>query len=290
MRSVGHVGDAGQGFADSARETATAPFAVTSDVSGTGPAASLWAHELRWRRAGRWIVDGVDLSIRTGEIVGLLGPNGAGKTVTLSMIAGLLEPTSGRVTIGDIDVTRFPLYRRARLGLGYLPQERSIFTKLSARDNILAILQTTGIARREASRRADELLERFGLTHLAKSRASVLSGGEQRRLEVARSLATNPRFLLFDEPFAGIDPLTIESLHKVLVDLRASGVGVLLTDHNVRETLSLCDRAYVLFAGRVIAEGAPATVVESPDVRQHFLGDSFELVEEPEHAAMVSPS
>ena len=133
-------------------------------------------------------------------------------------------------------------------------------------------------------------MARFSLTHLAKSRAAVLSGGEQRRLEVARSLATNPRFLLFDEPFAGIDPLTIESLHEVLVDLRASGVGVLITDHNVRETLSLCDRAYVLFAGHVIAEGAPATVVESPDVRRHFLGDSFELVEEPERAAMVSPS
>ena len=260
-------------------ETAIAPFAVTSDVSGTGPARSLCAHELRWRRAGRWIVDGVDLSIRTGEIVGLLGPNGAGKTVTLSMMAGLLEPTSGHVTIGDIDVTGLPLYRRARLGLDYLPQERSIFTKLSARDNILAILQATRTPRELAARRADELLARFGLTHLAKSRAAVLSGGEQRRLEVARSLATNPRFLLFDEPFAGIDPLTIESLHDVLVDLRASGVGVLLTDHNVRETLSLCDRAYVLFAGRVIAEGAPHDVSENAEVRRHFLGDSFELVD-----------
>jgi lipopolysaccharide export system ATP-binding protein len=206
------------------------------------------------------------------------------------MMAGLLEPTSGRVTIGDIDVTGLPLYRRARLGLGYLPQERSIFTKLSARENILAILQTTGIGRREASRRADELLARFGLSHLAKARAAVLSGGEQRRLEVARSLGTNPRFLLFDEPFAGIDPLTIESLHDVLVDLRASDVGILITDHNVRETLSLCDRAYVLFAGRVIAEGAPEVVVEHPEVRRHFLGDSFELVEEPERVALVSPS
>jgi lipopolysaccharide export system ATP-binding protein len=253
---------------------------VRPDESATNPATTLRAHDLHWRRAGRSIVDGVDLCVHPGEIVGLLGPNGAGKTVTLSMIAGLLKPTTGRVVIGDIDVTALPLYRRARLGLGYLPQERSIFTKLSARDNILAILQTTGVARTVAARRADELLARFGLTHLAKSRAAVLSGGEQRRLEVARSLASNPHFLLFDEPFAGIDPLTIESLHEVLVDLRASGVGILITDHNVRETLSLCDRAYVLFAGRVIAEGAPAVVVESAGVRQHFLGDSFELIDD----------
>jgi lipopolysaccharide export system ATP-binding protein len=240
-------------------------------------ALHLTAEQLRWRHAGRWIVDGVDLVIQQGEIVGLLGPNGAGKTVTLSMIAGLLEPTTGRVTIGDTDVTSLPLYRRARLGLGYLPQERSIFRKLSARDNILAILQTRRLSRRDANRRADELLAQFGLSHLAASRAAQLSGGEQRRLEVARSLATNPTFLLFDEPFAGIDPLTIESLHEILVHLRDAGVGILITDHNVRETLSLCDRAYILFGGRVIAQGMPAVLVANPAVRRHFLGDSFEL-------------
>jgi lipopolysaccharide export system ATP-binding protein len=250
---------------------------VTSDVSGTGPAPTLCAHELRWRRAGRWIVDGVDLAIRPGEIVGLLGPNGAGKTVTLSMMAGLLEPTSGRVTIGDIDVTGLPLYRRARLGLGYLPQERSIFTKLSARENILAILQTTGIGRREASRRADELLARFGLSHLAKARAAVLSGGEQRRLEVARSLGTNPRFLLFDEPFAGIDPLTIESLHDVLVDLRASDVGILITDHNVRETLRITDRAYIMYEGRILLQGTASELANDAKAREIYLGERFSL-------------
>ncbi|MGE5731684.1 MAG: LPS export ABC transporter ATP-binding protein [Gemmatimonas sp.] len=240
--------------------------------------SALEARALRWHRAGRWIVDGVDLVVRPGEIVGLLGPNGAGKTVTLSMIVGMFEPTSGRVLIDGIDVTGLPLYKRARLGLGYLPQERSIFTKLTAEDNVAAILEAHGMASRPAHRRADELLSQFGLSHVARTRAERLSGGEQRRLEVARSLAIEPRFLLFDEPFAGIDPLTIESLHAILVGLRASRVGILLTDHNVRETLTLCDRAYVLFDGRVLAQGSPAELVVNDEVREHFLGESFELV------------
>lgn len=240
--------------------------------------SALEARALRWHRAGRWIVDGVDLVVRPGEIVGLLGPNGAGKTVTLSMIVGMFEPTSGRVLIDGIDVTGLPLYKRARLGLGYLPQERSIFTKLTAEDNVAAILEAHGMANRPAHRRADELLSQFGLSHVARTRAERLSGGEQRRLEVARSLAIEPRFLLFDEPFAGIDPLTIESLHAILVGLRASRVGILLTDHNVRETLTLCDRAYVLFDGRVLAQGSPAELVVNDEVREHFLGESFELV------------
>jgi lipopolysaccharide export system ATP-binding protein len=191
------------------------------------------------------------------------------------MIAGVLEPTAGLVTIGTADVTKLPLYRRARLGLGYLPQDRSIFGKLSARDNILAILEARHLTGRDAKRRANALLAQFGLSHVAKSRAAQLSGGEQRRLEVARSLASQPTFLLFDEPFAGIDPLTIESLHAILVKLRGAGVGILLTDHNVRETLSLCDRAYILFRGRVLAQGTPAELIAHPDVRRHFLGDSF---------------
>jgi len=238
---------------------------------------TLRAESLRWHHAGRWIVDGVDLVLRRGEIVGLLGPNGAGKTVTLSMMVGLLQPTSGRVYIGDVDVTHRPLYERARLGLGFLPQERSVFTKLSARDNIAAILETRALSRRAVRERANELLTRFGLTHVADSLAVQLSGGEQRRLEIARSLASEPKFLLFDEPFAGIDPLTVESLHHALVELRAMGVGLLITDHNVRETLSLCDRGYVLFDGRVLAEGSAATLVANEAVRAHFLGDSFAL-------------
>lgn len=240
--------------------------------------SALEARALRWHRAGRWIVDGVDLTVKPGEIVGLLGPNGAGKTVTLSMIVGIFEPTSGRVFIDGVDVTELPLHKRARLGLGYLPQERSIFTKLSAEDNVAAILEAHGMDGRPAHVRADHLLAEFGLSHVARTRAERLSGGEQRRLEVARSLAIEPRFLLFDEPFAGIDPLTIESLHAMLVGLRQSGVGILLTDHNVRETLTLCDRAYVLFAGRVLADGSPSELIANHAVRQHFLGDSFELV------------
>jgi lipopolysaccharide export system ATP-binding protein len=193
------------------------------------------------------------------------------------MIVGLLTPTSGRVLMGGIDVTSCPLYERARRGLGYLPQERSIFTRLSAHDNIAAILEARGTSRRAARRRADELLDRVSLSHVATTRASQLSGGEQRRLEVARSLATEPHFLLFDEPFAGIDPLTIESLHHIIVDLRQAGVGILLTDHNVQEALSLCDRAYVLLDGRVLAEGSAAELSDNESVRRHFLGDSFEL-------------
>jgi lipopolysaccharide export system ATP-binding protein len=246
----------------------------------TATQAALEARSLRWHRAGRWIVDGVDLTVTPGEIVGLLGPNGAGKTVTLSMLVGMIEPTSGRVLIDGVDVTDLPLYKRARLGLGYLPQDRSIFTKLSAEDNVAAILEAHGMSGGPAHRRADELLGEFGLSHVANTRAEQLSGGEQRRLEVARSLAIEPRFLLFDEPFAGIDPLTIESLHALLVKLRRSGVGILLTDHNVRETLTLCDRAYVLFAGRVLAQGSPAELIVNEEVRQHFLGDSFELMDD----------
>lgn len=239
---------------------------------------TLEARALRWHRAGRWIVDGIDLVLHTNEIVGLLGPNGAGKTVTLSMIVGMLEPTSGRVLIGSTDVTKLPVHERARLGLGYLPQERSVFTGLTARDNVAAILEDRGMRRRAARRRADELLGQFGLSHVARTHAVRLSGGEQRRLEVARSLAIEPHFLLFDEPFAGIDPLTIESLHAILVRLRDSGVGILITDHNVRETLTLCDRAYVLFDGRVLAEGTPDELIASPAVRQHFLGETFAVV------------
>ncbi|HTR79961.1 MAG TPA: LPS export ABC transporter ATP-binding protein, partial [Gemmatimonadaceae bacterium] len=210
---------------------------------------------LGWQHAGRWIVHDVDLRVRSGEIVGLLGPNGAGKTVTLSMIAGLLRPTTGRVLLDGCELTHLPLHLRARSGVGYLPQERSVFTHLSAQDNIAAILESRGMRGRAARAKAATLLDEFGLTAVAHTAAIRLSGGEQRRLEVARSLATDPRFLLFDEPFAGIDPLTIESLHALLVGLRGRGVGVLLTDHNVRETLSLCDRAYVLLDGGILAQG-----------------------------------
>ncbi|HVX40102.1 MAG TPA: LPS export ABC transporter ATP-binding protein [Gemmatimonadaceae bacterium] len=247
----------------------------------SGPNAAsrsrLEARALRWHRAGRRIVDGVDLDVARGEIVGLLGPNGAGKTVTLSMIVGLLSPTSGRVYLDGEDVTGLGLHERARRGLGFLPQERSVFRHLSAENNIAAIVESRGGGRHAAHERAHEILAEFGLLGVADRSAQRLSGGEQRRLEVARSLATEPRFLLADEPFAGIDPLTIESLHAMLVDARARGVGVLLTDHNVREALALCDRAYVLFQGRVLAMGNAGALMADPEVRRHFLGESFAM-------------
>jgi lipopolysaccharide export system ATP-binding protein len=239
--------------------------------------AQVEAQALRWRRGARWIVDGVSLSLRAGETVGLLGPNGAGKTVTLTMIAGLLKPTSGTILIDGEDVTELPLYRRARLGLSYLPQERSVFRKLTALDNVALVLETHGVAKAAARARAHELLEEFGLSPVAARLALQLSGGEQRRLEVARSLAIEPRFLLFDEPFAGVDPLTIEMLHAMLSDLRHRGVGILITDHNVHETMTLCDRAYVLHQGRVLAKGTPAQLISSEAVREAFLGEDFQL-------------
>lgn len=261
--------DAGAPMVELAAPPAGAPR------SPPGAAPVLEARGLRWRVHGRWVVDGVDLVVRAGEIVGLLGPNGAGKTVTLTMLAGLLRPTSGCVLVDGVDVTEMPMYQRARIGLGYLAQERSIFGGLDAEDNIAGVLELRGASHAAARQRARELLGEFGIAELARVRADRLSGGEQRRLEVARSVATAPRVLLFDEPFAGIDPLTIEVLHDMLVALRQRGVGVLLTDHNVRETLSVCDRAYVLFDGRVLAEGAPDVLLADPAVRRHFLGDDF---------------
>jgi lipopolysaccharide export system ATP-binding protein len=247
-----------------------------STVGSSPSRPTLEARALRWVHAGRPIVDGISLTLRAGEIVGLLGPNGAGKTVTMTMVAGLLRPTSGTILINEEDVTPLPLHKRARLGLGYLPQERSVFRHLSALDNIALVLEARGSARDQARESARRLLLEFGLEKLADRAAAKLSGGEQRRLEVARSLAIQPRFLLFDEPFTGIDPLTIEILHGLLVSLRDRGVGVLLTDHNVQETLSLCDRAYVLHRGRVLAEGAPASLASHPEVRRVFLGEDFE--------------
>lgn len=225
----------------------------------------------------RRVVDRVSLQVNPGEIVGLLGPNGAGKTVTFSMLVGDLAPDEGRVVLDGEDVTRWPLYQRARKGLGYLPQSRSIFRHLSVEDNIVAVAEARGMRRRDARAKAATLLAEFGLARLAGTMANRLSGGEMRRLEIARSLAIEPRFLLFDEPFAGIDPLTIETLHEVIVRLRARGVGILLTDHNVTEALALCDRAYVLQAGALLAEGPARTLPSNPAVRQHFLGDSVQL-------------
>jgi lipopolysaccharide export system ATP-binding protein len=237
----------------------------------------LEARSLTRRFGNRVVVDDVNLHVGPREIVGLLGPNGAGKTVTFCMIAGLVTPTSGSVLIDGLDVTRLPMHLRARHGLTYLAQERSVFRHLTAEENIAGVLELHGWSRDDAHHRAIELLARFGLARLAGTEADRLSGGEQRRLEVARAVATSPRFLLSDEPFTGIDPLTIEMLHGLFAQLREKGLGILLTDHNVRETLALCDRAYVLFDGRVLAHGSPAELAEDPLVRRHYLGDEMRL-------------
>ncbi|HEX6315622.1 MAG TPA: LPS export ABC transporter ATP-binding protein [Gemmatimonadaceae bacterium] len=234
----------------------------------------LEATGLSRRFGSRWVVDDVSLTVRRGEIVGLLGPNGAGKTVTFYMISGLLQPDAGHIVIDGLDVTHMPMDRRSRCGMTYLTQERSVFHRLTAEDNIAGILEMHGHSRQEARHRAIALLAQFGLARLAATQAGRLSGGEQRRLEVARAVATEPHYLLSDEPFTGIDPKTIEMLHELFVSLRSDGMGILLTDHNVTETLALCDRAYVMFAGQVLAHGTPAELQVNPVVRHLYLGDA----------------
>ena len=241
-----------------------------------GAAFRLEARGLRKRFGTRRAVDGVDLSVGEGEIVGLLGPNGAGKTVTFYMISGMLHPDSGVITLGGKDVTNLPMVKRAQRGLGYLPQERSIFRHLTAEENVALVYECHGKKGDDAEFHARKLLTKFGLSQVADMRASRLSGGQQRRLEVARAIASSPRIVMFDEPFAGIDPLTIEMLHAMMLDLKRAGIGVLVTDHNVMEAFALCDRAYVLFDGRVIAEGTAKELASSAAVRRHFLGESFE--------------
>ena len=227
---------------------------------------------------GRRVVNGVSVSVKAGEIVGLLGPNGAGKTTTFYMCVGLTAPDSGSVTLGDTDITREPMYSRARLGIGYLPQEASVFRKLSVRDNIMAILETMNFPSRQArEERLIELLEELGLMHVKESLASALSGGERRRVEISRCLARNPQFILLDEPFAGIDPLAIKDIQEIISALQSKGIGVLITDHNVRETLGICDRSYILVDGKVLEEGTPEHIANSEKAQRYYLGGDFRL-------------
>ena len=223
----------------------------------------------------RTVVKGVSINLKRGESVGLLGPNGAGKTTVFYMITGLIKPDEGSVFIDGYDVTRLSMYRRARLGIGYLPQEASIFRGLSVEDNILAVLQVTEPDKRERKRRLDELLEEFKIGRLRKSPSIALSGGERRRCEIARALASRPAYMLLDEPFAGIDPLAINDIRTLVRHLTDRGIGVLITDHNVRETLDLIDRAYIIYDGRVLTEGTPAEVVANEEVKRVYLGDMF---------------
>jgi len=242
---------------------------------GSGPV--LEADELRKSYSGRTVVAGVSLRVEGGEVVGLLGPNGAGKTTTFSMVVGLVTPDGGRVRLDGEDVTSLPMFRRARRGMGYLPQEASIFRKLTALENLLAILETLALKREERAERAHLLLDRFKLSHLAHAVADTLSGGERRRLEIARALTLTPRFILLDEPFAGIDPLTVLDLQQVIRDLAAGGIGILITDHNVRDTLAITDRAYIISAGTIFRAGSPDALSADADVRRVYLGDRFRL-------------
>lgn len=226
---------------------------------------------------GRRVVDDVSINVHKGEVVGLLGANGAGKTTTFYMIVGLERPEKGDVSLNGRDVTGLPMYLRARLGLGYLPQEASIFRKLTAEQNILAVLETMKMSREARFARLEELLEEFGVTHVRRVRGDALSGGERRRVEIARCLATDPEFILLDEPFAGIDPLAIDDIREIILYLKGQGIGILITDHNVRETLGITDRAYILADGKILRSGAPADLVNDPDVRRLYLGERFTL-------------
>jgi lipopolysaccharide export system ATP-binding protein len=226
---------------------------------------------------GRAVVNGIDIQLKKGEIVGLLGPNGAGKTTSFYMIVGLVRPHSGRVLFKDQDVTGLAMYKRARMGMGYLPQEESIFRKMTVEENILAILETQPLNKKERKARCEELLNQFGIEHVARQLALTLSGGEKRRLTIARSLVTNPSLLMLDEPFSGVDPIAVYDVQQIVANLRDSGLGILITDHNVRETLAIVDRAYLIFEGRVETQGTKEFLVNDPVARRVYLGEGFQM-------------
>jgi lipopolysaccharide export system ATP-binding protein len=228
---------------------------------------------------GRRVVNGVSLRVEQGEVVGLLGPNGAGKTTTFYSIVGLIPPDTGRVLIDSEDITNVPMYLRARhYGISYLPQEASVFRKLTVEENILAVLEAQPISWHERREKMEELIDKLGLEHIRQNMGHDLSGGERRRVEIARALCINPKFILLDEPFSGIDPIAVLDLQKIISDLRATGIGVLITDHNVRETLSVTDRAYIINEGRIFRQGTPEQLGGDPEVRRVYLGESFSLV------------
>jgi len=225
----------------------------------------------------RKVVKEINVEISAGEIVGLLGPNGAGKTTTFYMITGFIKPNSGKVLLDDNEITKLPMYRRARLGIGYLPQEQSVFRKLSVEQNIMAILEMQKLKSSERKERCAELMDELDITHLAKHKAYTLSGGERRRCEIARAMVTRPNFLLLDEPFSGIDPITVEEIQKIIYRLKKKGLGVLITDHNVRETLSITDRAYIIFEGQILKSGSAEFLANDPEAKKIYLGEKFRL-------------
>jgi len=238
----------------------------------------------------RRVVDGVDFEVHRGEIVGLLGPNGAGKTTSFRMTCGMIEPYAGKVILGGVDVTAWPMYRRARDGgMGYLAQESSVFRKLSVQDNLLGVMEMLGMKRKVRRQRCNKLLEQFNITHLRKAKAVSLSGGERRRLEIARALVSNPKIILLDEPFTGIDPVTIDSIQEIIRCLRNDGIAILVTDHQVRETLQITDRSYVIREGRVLCHGTPSEVLANPEARQCYFGEDMDLGPRPPQAPPDSP-
>jgi len=226
---------------------------------------------------GRQVVNSVNMKIKNNSVVGLLGPNGAGKTTTFYMAIGMIKPDKGHVFLDDEDITAYPMYLRARKGVGYLPQETSVFKKLTVKQNIMAILETLSISKLDQEERADMLLDELGIKHLIDQKANLLSGGERRRLEITRALATNPSFILLDEPFAGIDPLAVIDIKNIIAHLKNRGIGILISDHNVRETLEACDKAYILNDGEIIESGPPEKIVSSKTARRIYLGDEFKL-------------
>jgi lipopolysaccharide export system ATP-binding protein len=226
---------------------------------------------------GRRVVNGVNLAVQSGEVVGLLGPNGAGKTTTFHMMVGLVQPDEGQVLLNEDDLTQAPIYKRARAGISYLPQESSVFRRLTVEQNLLAILQTLDLSGADQRMRADGLMKMLGVSHLATHKAFTLSGGERRRVEIARALVLSPFFLLLDEPFTGIDPIAVSEIQKIVRNLITSGIGILITDHNVRETLGICDRAYIVNEGTILEEGTPQSIADSPRARKFYLGEGFKF-------------
>ena len=237
----------------------------------------LRADHLIKRYKGRAVVNGVSVEVNQGEIVGLLGPNGAGKTTSFYMIVGLIRPNEGTIYLDDQDITALPMYRRAQLGLGYLAQEASVFRKLSVEDNLKAVLEMTALSKSEQSAKVEELLEEFGLTHIRKNLGDLLSGGERRRTEIARALAVDPKFILLDEPFAGVDPIAVEDIQEIIGTLRNKNIGILITDHNVQETLRITDRTYLLFEGAILKSGNAEELASDEQVRRVYLGENFVL-------------
>lgn len=226
---------------------------------------------------GRKVVKGVSLEVNQGEIVGLLGPNGAGKTTSFYMIVGLIKPNGGTIFLDNTDITKYPMYKRAQNGIGYLAQEASVFRKLSVEENILSVLQLTKLSKKEQKQKVDELIEEFSLGHIRKNRGDLLSGGERRRTEIARALATNPKFILLDEPFAGVDPVAVEDIQRIVAQLKNKNIGILITDHNVQETLAITNRTYLMFEGGILKAGVPKELAEDEMVRKVYLGQNFEL-------------